>query len=157
MWFYSQQGQEICLYFTVSKSTLGPNQPPIQWGTRSSFPQGTTAEVQTARSFTSNSTILSWRIALVKARLYVYIFIHCYSLGSTDQVSHSDSSPELQNLYTQRTWNFNPLQKVTIVINPDCYGNLRYYIIITSMVLSIALAPRCSLLCTQFRCLILVQ
>jgi hypothetical protein len=28
-WFYSQQGQEIFLFFMVCRLVLGPNQPPI--------------------------------------------------------------------------------------------------------------------------------
>jgi hypothetical protein len=37
--FDSQQGQEIFLYFTNSRPTLGPTQPPIQWVPRALSPE----------------------------------------------------------------------------------------------------------------------
>jgi hypothetical protein len=110
-----------------------------------------TAKVQSARSFTSNSTILLRHIALVPAELYVHILILWYSLGSRDQVPHPYSSPNYKICIRSRTCNFpswilNPLQKVTMTINPNYYGNLPYDIIITTTALNITFAPHCSLL-----------
>jgi hypothetical protein len=106
--FESRQGLGLFLYTTVSRPSLGPTQPPIQWvagafslgvkrpGRKADHSPPCSAEVKNAWSYTSTLqyAFTTWCLVEAQGQLYLYLAVHWWLL-SFQCYRHSLYSPDV--------------------------------------------------------------